>query len=227
MSGQIIPKAQSEKFNFDTVFDGGGHVIASTPRPKRTYTADEVEQIRRAANAEGDRLAMNSIAARQAAALEAIAQACRAALPRLAEVAHEHRVSSAELSLACARAIADAALDRFPQAPAQTALESLAREIEASPKLTVACQPELADALQAALDETAQAIGYPGQIQVRPADGMGHAAFTLDFGDGQAAFDPAAAAERVADTLKAALAAEGLHAEPLIPGSAGDPASES
>ena len=56
---------------------------------------------------------------------------------------------------------------------------------------------------------------------------MGHAAFTLDFGDGQAAFDPAAAAERVADTLRAALAAEGLHAEPLIPGAAGDPVSES
>ena len=222
MSGQIIPKAQSEKFNFDTVFDGGGHVIASTPRPKRTYTTDEVEQIRRAASAEGDHLAMTSIAARQAAALEQIAQACRAALPRLAEVAHEHRMGSAELALACARQIAGAALERFPQAPAQAALEALAREIEAAPRLVISCHPDLADALQAALDETAQAIGYAGQIQVRPSDGVGPAAFTLDFGDGQGAFDPAAAAERVADTLRAALAAEGLHAEPLIPGAAGD-----
>jgi flagellar assembly protein FliH len=227
MSGQIIPKAQSEKFNFDTVFDGGGRVVAQTPRPKRTFSADEVEQIRRQANAEGDRLAMNSIAARQAAALEQIAQACRAALPRLAEVAHEHRTGSAELSLACARAIAAAALDRFPQAPAQAALEALAREIEAVPRLIVSCEPELADSVQSALEETAQATGYVGQIQVRPSPGAGHAAFTLDFGDGQAAFDPAAAAERVADTLRAALAAEGLHAEPLIPGAAGDPVSES
>jgi flagellar assembly protein FliH len=54
---------------------------------------------------------------------------------------------------------------------------------------------------------------------------MGPGAFTLDFGDGSAAFDPQAAAQRVAEALHAALAAEGLHAEPLIPGLAGDPAS--
>jgi flagellar assembly protein FliH len=231
MTGQIIPGAESEKFNFDTVFDGGGKVVAHTPRPKRTYTADEVEQIRRQANAEGDRLAMNSIAARQAAALEAIAQACRAALPRLAEVAHEHRVGSAELSLACAKQIAGAALDRFPHAPVRAALEALAREIEAAPRLIVACDPEMAEGLQEALAETAQAIGFAGQVQVRPTAGMGPAAFTLDFGDGQAAFDPAAAAQRVSEALRAALAAEGLHAEPLIPGAPesfdADPSAES
>lgn len=232
MSGQIIQRTgATEKFNFDTVFDGGGRVTAASPRPKRSYTADEVEQIRRAANAEGDRLAMASIDARQAAALEQIAQACRQALPRLAEVAHEHRVSSAELAIACARAIAAAALDQFPQAPVQAALASLAREIEAAPRLVVSCDETLAEGLQSALAETAQAVGYPGAIQVRPSGEMGPHAFTLDFGDGQAAFDPAAATERVAETLRAALAAEGLHAEPLIPGapesSGDDPISES
>ncbi|MDD3837168.1 MAG: flagellar assembly protein FliH, partial [Phenylobacterium sp.] len=66
--------------------------------------------------------------------------------------------------------------------------------------------------------ETAQAIGYAGQIVVRPQAGYVGARFTLDFGDGSAAFDPAAAAARVAQAMEAALAAEGLHAEPLIPG---------
>jgi flagellar assembly protein FliH len=226
MSGQIIRRAgprddsQVETFKFDTVFDGGGAVVAQTPRPKRSYTADEVEEIRRQANAEGDRLAMNSIAARQAAALEVIASACRAALPRLAEVAHDHRVGSAELALACARAIAAAALDRFPQAPVQAALAALAREIEAAPRLVLTCDAALADGLQEELAETAQAIGYPGAIHIRPSGEMGPHAFTLDFGDGQAAFDPQAAAQRVAEALSAALAAEGLHAEPLIPGAA-------
>jgi len=227
MGGQIIrPAGKAESFKFDTVFDGGGRVTAHTPRPKRSYTADEVDEIARAANAEGDRLAMNSIAARQAAALEAIAQACRAALPSLAGVAHEHRVGSAELALACARAIAAAALDRFPQDPVKAALEALAREIEAAPRLIVNCDAALAEGLQAELEETAQAIGFAGQIQVRPSGAMGPHAFTLDFGDGSAAFDPAAAAERVAEALGAALAAEGLHAEPLIPGSAPGSTSE-
>ncbi|MFL5295858.1 MAG: flagellar assembly protein FliH [Phenylobacterium sp.] len=217
------PSGPLEKFAFDTVFDNGGQVASSVPRPKRSYTADEVEAIRRAANADGDRLAMASIAAREAAALEAIAQACRQALPRLAQVAHEHRVGSAELALACARAIAAAALDQFPQAPVRAALEALAREIDAAPRLVVVADPELAEGLQAALEDTAQAVGYGGAIQVRPSAEAAPGAFTLDFGDGSASFDPQAAAERVTQALHAALAAEGLHAEPLIPGDAGDP----
>ena len=222
MAVKTLPEGPAEKFRFDTVFDGGGHVIAASPRPKRTYTAEEVEQIRQAAEAQGQAQAMAGIAQRHAEALAGIARACQQALPRLAEVAHEHRVGSAELSLACAQAIAAAALDKFPQAPVQAALASLAREIEAAPRLIVSCDAELAEGLQAALEETAQAVGYPGAIQVRTDAAASPRAFTLDFGDGSASFDPQAAAERVSQALHAALAAEGLHAEPLIPGAAGE-----
>jgi flagellar assembly protein FliH len=208
-----------QKFSFDTVFDNAGDVAYAAQRPKRLFPADEVEVLRAQAFAEGERQALGSMAALQAQALSQIAGQVGQALPKLAGVAHEHRVGSAELALACARAIADAALAKFPHAPIQAALENLAREIEASPRLVVSVGAELADGVQAALEEAAQAIGYGGAIQVRPAPGVGPAAFTLDFGDGAAAFDPAAAAARVAAALEAALAAEGLHAEPLIPGS--------
>lgn len=206
-----------QKFGFDTVFDNAGGAY-SPPRPKRLFTADEVEALRAQAFADGEQQALGSMAALQAQALAQIAAIVGQALPKLASVAHEHREGSAELALACARAIADAALARFPYAPMQAALENLAREIEASPRLVVSAPPELAEGVQAALAETAQAIGYAGAIQVRAAP-LGEAAFSIDFGDGAAAFDPAAAAERVAAALNAALAAEGLHAEPLIPGS--------
>lgn len=222
MAVQPPPSGPLEKFRFDTVFDGGGQVLSASPRPKRTYTADEVEQIRRAAEAHGQSQALAGVAARQADALGVVARACQQALPKLAEVAHEHRVTSAELSLACAQAIAAAALDKFPQAPVQAALEALAREIEAAPRLIVTCDAQLAEGLQAALEETAQAVGYPGAIQVRATPGANPGAFVLDFGDGSASFDPQAAAERVSQALRAALAAEGLHAEPLIPGAAGE-----
>jgi flagellar assembly protein FliH len=217
-----------EKFAFDTVFEATGEVVFAAPRPKRTYTADEVEQIRKAAEAAGEQRALSSIANRQAEALAIIAHATQQALPGLAAVAHEHRVGSAELALACARSIAAAALDKFPQAPVRAALEALAREVEAAPRLLVTGEAELLDGLQAVLEETAQAVGYPGAIQVRVDPAAGPHAFTLDFGDGSASFDPAAAAERVSQALHAALAAEGLHAEPLIPGaSAPDAESES
>ena len=207
------------KFVFDTVFDSAGDIAFAAPRPKRSYSADEVETISQAARTEGERAALAGVAARQADALAEIVAALGQALPRLAEVAHSHRVGSAELALACARAIAAAALDKFPEAPVRAALESLAREIEAAPRLMVSANAELADGLQAVLEEAATATGYQGAVQVRVDEGLAAHAFTLDFGDGSATFDPAAAADRVAQALHAALAAEGLHAEPLIPGS--------
>lgn len=211
--------APHEKFGFDTEFDAGGEVAYAPPRPKRSFTPEEVEAIRETAFAEGERKGLQGAAAVQARATAEIAAACAQALPKLAEVAHEHRVGSANLALACARAIADAALERFPEAPAQAALVALAREIEAAPRLVVTAPAELAEVLQAALEQTAAAIGYPGAIQIRTDPALSPYAFTLDFGDGSAAFDPQAAAARVAEALDAAVAAEGLHAEPLIPGS--------
>lgn len=207
------------KFAFDTEFDSKGAVAYAAQRPKRLFPAEEVEQIRAAAQAEGERAALASVAAQQANALGQIAAACAQALPRLAEVAHEHRQASAALALACARAIADAALEKFPQAPVLAALDTLAREIDAQPRLVVSAEPTLAEALQGVLEEAARNLGFEGVVVVKPDGAFGPHAFTLDFGDGQAAFDPAQAAERVSQTLTAALAAEGLHAEPLIPGS--------
>lgn len=207
-----------QKFGFDTVFDSAGAAHAP-PRPKRLFTAEEVEAVRAQAFAEGERRAMASTAAQQAQALSQVSAAIAQAMPKLVGVAHDHREGSAELALACGRAIADAALETFPHAPIKAALEALAREIEASPRLVVHVPENLTEGLQPLLEGTAQAIGYAGAIQVRPSPSVGPAAFTLDFGDGAAAFDPAAAAARVAQALRAALAAEGLHAEPLIPGS--------
>lgn len=207
------------RFAFDTEFDAKGGVAHQVVRPKRLFPQEEVEQIREAARAEGERAALASVAAQQANALAQIAAACAQALPRLAEVAHEHRQGSAALSLACAKAIADAALDKFPEAPVLAALASLAREIDAQPRLVVSADAALAERLQQVLEDAARGLGFDGAVVVKPDGAFGPHAFTLDFGDGQAAYDPVQAAERVTAALEAALAAEGLHAEPLIPGS--------
>ena len=148
-----------KKFDFDTVFDDAGAVAQVSARPKRIYPLEEVEVIRAQAYAEGERAAMARLEAQQADALSTIAQACQAALPRLAEVAHAHRIGSAELALACGQAIADAALDAFPRAPLKAALDSLAREIESAPRLLVTVSPTLAEGLEPMLAEAAQAFG--------------------------------------------------------------------
>jgi len=206
-----------QRFSFETVFDAQGDVAFAPARPKRTYTADEVERIRTEAFSAGEASTTALAETAAANALAEIAQATSLALHALAKVAHEHRAGSAELALAAGRKIADAALERFPEAPAAAALQQLAREIEATPRLLVHTRAELAERMQKTLNETAEACGLPGQIVVKPDVEMPMAAFVLDWGDGRARFDPEEAAARVAAALETALAAEGLHAEPLIP----------
>lgn len=206
-----------KKFDFDTVFDAAGGVAYAPPAPKRVFTAAEVEQIRAASYAEGERSATVRAEEAQAAGLAEIAAAARAALGALAQVAHGHRAGSTELAMATAKVIAGAALDQFPQAPATAALLALAREVEATPRLVVRAAAEQVERTQAALDETAQACGFPGQIIVKADPAMPRAAFVLDWGDGRASFDPVEAEARAAAAIKTALVAEGLHAEPLLP----------
>jgi flagellar assembly protein FliH len=197
--------APLQKFTFDTVFEDSGRVIAPF-RPKKNFTADEVEAIRRECFAEGERSAVARAQEAQAMALQQIAAAAQGALGGLA---------MARLALAAARKIADAALERFPEAPAAAALEALAREVEAVPRLMARCAPDQVEEIQAALEQAAQSAGYPGQIVVRADANLPVAAFVLDWGDGSAAFDPNESAARVAQALDEALAAEGFHAESL------------
>ena len=204
-----------KRFTFDTVFDDRGGMTAP-PRPKKSFTPEELEAAKAEAYAAGEQSAVAQAEREATLALSQLGQAIHSAFSTLAAVAHEHREGSAMLALACGRAIADAALDQFPQAPAQAALVALAREVEASPKLTVRVAAHLVERTQAALEQTAQAIGFPGQVVAR-AEAMPAAAFLLDWGDGRAAFNPDDAAARVTKALEAAIAAEGLHAEPLLP----------
>lgn len=202
-------------FTFDTVFDGGR--VISPARPKTAYTPDEYQAGRAEAYAEGQASAVARAEADAAAALAAARAQIAQALTALQALAHEHRVASAELALACGRAIAGAALDRFPEGAATAALEALAREIESAPRLSVRCAPERAERLGTALEGAAAAVGFTGAVGVRADPAVADAAFLFDWGDGRAAFDPEAASARVGEALAAALAAEGLHAEPPIP----------
>lgn len=204
------------KFDFDTVFDSDGGVY-QPPRAKRTFTAEDIDAARASAYAEGQASAVAQAEAAAARALQEVASLSRGALAALTELAHQHRTASAELALACARKIADAALDQAPEAPAVAALKALSLELEAAPRLVVHVSAADEPRMAKALDQAAAQAGYAGSIIVKPEAGRSRAAFVLDWGDGRAAFDPAAAADRVAKALETALAIEGMHAELVVP----------
>jgi flagellar assembly protein FliH len=109
-----------KKFDFDTVFDAAGGVAYAPPERKRAFTPAEVEQIRAASYAEGERSAVAQAEQIQAAALIEIAGAARAALGALAKAAHGHRAGSTELAIATAAnqtALIDEGLHAEPLLP--------------------------------------------------------------------------------------------------------------
>lgn len=209
--------SQHRKFAFDTVFDGDGEVISSAPPVKTFYTAAELEKARAEAFAEGQQAALDRSREEELRQLAQIRQAIGQAMHSLAQVAQNHRAGAVELALATARKIADAALDQFPEAPAKAALEALLLEMQGHPRLLVRAPEAVAERMQAYLDRAAQAAGFLGQVVVTPDPRLNGAAFIFEWGEGRAAFDPEQAAARIAEALHAALAAEGLHAEPVNP----------
>ncbi len=202
------------KFTFDTVFDG--ERVIEPPRPKRAFSPEELEAARAEAYAQGQRSVTAQAEAQAAQALREVAGALRTAFVHLTELAHAHRTDSARLALACARKIADAALDQFPEQPALAALEALSRELDAQPRLLVRASAANVERLGAALNAAAESAGFAGLVVVKADPALPPAAFSFDWGEGRAAFDPLAAAARVEAALETALAAEGLHAEPVI-----------
>ncbi len=210
----------SRPFSFDTEFDAGGAVLSTVAfRPmKRAYLPAEVEALVAQARVEAREAALAEAEALRAMAVSAIGQALATGVPALAEVARAHREQSAALALAAGRVIAAAAMDRFPHGPLQSAIEALAQEIDASPRLLVRA---------AGLDEEARALiericadaGFTGVVAFHEQPGPA-AAFALEWADGRAEFDPESAAGRMADALNSALAAEAGHGEPIPAGSA-------
>ncbi len=207
-----------QKFAFDTVFDGEGDVLSSAPPRKAFYSIVELEQARTEAFAEGQRSALDHAREDELKCLGQIRQAIGQAMGALAQTAHDHKVGVAELALAAARKIADAALERFPEAPVEAALDALLIEVQGHPRLLVRAPEPLVERIQASMDRAAQSAGYLGQVIVRADPRLNGAAFIFEWGEGRAAFDPEQASARIAAALRAALAADGLHGESLNSG---------
>jgi flagellar assembly protein FliH len=202
-------------FTFETEFDADGTVVRpSSFRPmKRSYMPAEVDALTAQARLEARQAALSEAESMKAQAMNAIAQSVAAAMPMLAQVANQHREQSAALAMAAARSVAGAALDRFPLGALQTAMEALAQEIDASPRLVVRASG-LDDAVRAEIEKLCADAGFGGTVAFR--DGVGaQAAFALEWADGRAEFDPDAAFGRIAEALSSALASEAGHAEAL------------
>jgi flagellar assembly protein FliH len=199
----------STLFTFDTEFDASGAVVhGGAFRPvKRAYGLAEVEALVAEARLEARNEALSEVDSIQAMALSSIAEALASAAPALSQVAQAHRQQSAELALVAARVVAASALERFPEAPLQAALEALGQEVDASPRLVIRTG-DLTEATHARIQQLCADAGFSGIVAFRTEPGMAAAAFQLD---------PDETFARMGEALNSALAAEAGHAETLTP----------
>ncbi len=201
-----MTQTEHKKFDFGTVFGEGGSV-REAPRAKRSYTPEEVEAIRAEAFMEGENSALARTHIANAAAVQALSESAHQGLAGLTEAMHAYRKNCVDLALMCARKIAAEALDRFPEAPVQAALNALAQELESTARL-VLFAPEITDTLKAAATDAAHMGGFVGQIVFRDDPRLPRGAFEVVWTDGRAEFNPQHVEATVTEALNEALEAE-------------------
>ena len=192
-------------FIFDTEFDAEGRVLQQSDwqPPKRSYMPAEVEALIAQARLEGRQQALSEVEALRANALSAVAQSVVEAATRMEAAVEQHRQQSAELSLVCGRALASSAMDIYPRRPLEAAIEQLAEEIDASPRLVIRAHGLDAEGRHQ-IEQLCQQAGFSGLVVFRD-DAPHAAAFSLEWSDGRASFDPAEVETRLRERINAAL----------------------
>ena len=207
-------------FIFDTEFDADGRVIQPSDwqPPKRSYSPAEVEALLAGARLEARQQALNEVEALRANALSVVAQTIADASHQLGGVVERHRHDAAALSLACAKALSGAAFDLFPRRPLEAAIEQLAEEIDASPRLLIRAHDLDAEGRHQ-IEQLCQQAGFSGLVVFRD-DASHAAAFALEWTDGRASFDPFEVEKRLRERIGAVLDATQNSVSPHTDGSA-------
>jgi len=204
-----MTESAPRKFDFDTWFDEDGQILSQAPvaRMRRAYSPAEVEAIRADAFAEGQADQRGRDESETARALGQIADACVQALGGLDQVVARYRRHAADLAMEIGGVLSSEALERFPQAPLAAALEALSEELSGTTRLVVRLNGGGGDA-QATVERAVGEAGFAGRVLVRDEPALQAAAFTIEWPDGRAEYNPTEAADRVRAALSAALSAE-------------------
>ena len=187
------------KFTFDTHFDGGDpRNEKSETRSRKSYSAEEIEALKREAReegrADGDVRASHAIAA----SIGQVAAAVHAAIEAMDGEIECLRAEAAGLAIVAAKKLAHAALATAPEAEVEEALRVALHQAIGEPRVVVTTSPLLAHKIQERADEIAHHEGYEGRMQFVPDDGLANADCRVEWRGG--------GIERAQSSIESALA---------------------
>lgn len=203
------PQIHHSRYVFDTEFNDAGQIVrpSTWQAPKKSFNHAEVEALVAQARLEARQQALSEVEAMRANALSTLAQCVAQAMDGLTGVANAHRQEAADIALTAARTIASSACDLYPHKPLEAALGQLDQEIECAPRLVVRAAG-LDDEARQQVEQSCADLGFTGVIAFRDLPGMPAAAFSLEWADGRADYDPDVVAARIESAVKLALESE-------------------
>ena len=211
-SAKQMQPLRTVKFNFDNVFgakDAGAQ--APTPRPRSSYSADEVEMIRKESLSQGKADVEAAALALQAQTLGAIAHSLTTVISQFDATVTALRQESAQLALAVGRKLAEHALAAYPLDEVQTLLADCLHKMHGEPRMVVRLAPGCAEAIRAEIDQLCEQHGFAGRVVVIAEPAFNGADCRVEWADGGIERDMSttfAAIEQCAERWRATISAE-------------------
>ena len=170
----------SEKYSFDTVFSHDGDVVQERVKPKRNYTAEEVEVLKQESFAAGRQAAEGDIAA----TLQQLGAQLSLILSTLIEERTGIRSEAVQLAAAVSKKLAGSLLERAPQDAIAELLEGAIDYLRDTPRVVVRVAPDLAEDLTSRLMDIVTHAGFEGQLVVMPEPGLNGPDCKIDWAKG-------------------------------------------
>jgi flagellar assembly protein FliH len=155
----------SIKFTFDTHFDAASAAEPRAERSRKSYSAEEIEQIREAAREEGRRGSDIRATQAVAASIGQVASAVLSAVQAMDGEIESIRTESAALAFSAAKKLAAAALAAAPEAEIAEALNAALHQAIGEPRVVVKTPPGLSAKIEMKAAEIAAEQGFEGRIQ--------------------------------------------------------------
>jgi len=173
------------KFTFDTHFDSGAlHTATSSARSRKTYSAEEIEHLKREAREEGRKDGDVRATQAVAASIGQVAAAVLAAIQAMDAEIEAIRAEAAGLAFSAAKTMARAALAAAPEAEIAEALHVALHQAVGEPRVVVKTAPNIAKAIQDRADAIAHREGYEGRMQFVADDALSDADCRIEWRGG-------------------------------------------
>lgn len=172
------------KYNFDNVFGTKGAPQTASTHARSSYTADEVEKLKRETFAQGKAETEAQANAAHAAALGAVAQGLVRLVGEFDAMILTLRHESAAAALQVGRKLADAALDAFPLTEVEALLADVMHKLHREPRLVVRVAPASAEVLRADIDRLCTQHAFTGRVVVIAEPALKGADCRIEWADG-------------------------------------------